>query len=111
MLLWWLDTARVVVRLAVRKDDSCGGARSLVDVRSFRHPDLSACLHRCRCCCHCHDRRHMQVHKLPTLYFVGSHPSNPPAHFTGLLPEHVMRDMLENKSKFLGTDLRRAVSC
>lgn len=52
----------------------------------------------------------LQVHKLPTLYFVGRHPSNPAAHFTGLLPEHVMRDLVENRSQYLGADIHKAIS-
>lgn len=51
-----------------------------------------------------------QVHKLPTLFFVGPDPSKPAAHYTGLLPEAVMRDMVQNRRQYLGTDIRRALS-
>lgn len=51
-----------------------------------------------------------QVHKLPTLYFTGPDASKPAAHFTGLMPESVIQDMCQNRSKFLGTDIRKALS-
>lgn len=52
-----------------------------------------------------------QVYKLPTLFFVGTNgASKPAAHYTGLLPEHVMRDMVETRSQFLGTDIHKALN-
>lgn len=52
-----------------------------------------------------------QVHKLPTMFFTGSaDASKPAAHFTGLMPESVIQDMCQNRSKFLGTDIRKALS-
>lgn len=59
-------------------------------------PLLSACL--------------SQVHKLPTIFFIGPNPSKPAANYTGLLPEAVIRDMVTNRRKFLGTDIRNALS-
>jgi hypothetical protein len=52
----------------------------------------------------------LQVHKLPTMFFVGPHSSKPAAHYTGLMPEAVIQDMVQNRSKFLGTDIRKALS-
>jgi hypothetical protein len=51
----------------------------------------------------------LQVHKLPTMFFVGPHSSKPAAHFTGLMPEAVIQDMVQTRSKFLGTDIRKAM--
>lgn len=52
----------------------------------------------------------VQVHKLPTLFFVGPDSSKPAAQYTGLLPEAVMRDMVQTRRQYLGTDIRKALS-
>lgn len=64
-----------------------------------------ACMTYHYCCCAA-----VQVHKLPTMFFIGPHADKPAAHYTGLLPEAVLRDMVQNRRQYLGTNIRKAVS-